>query len=228
MSHAGVKAGRPALPAIQPARAGYAVPMLYLASRSPRRSQLLAQLGHPFQTLALEVPEVRAVDESPHDYVRRVATDKAQAGLRQVQANDPAARVLGSDTEVVVDDRVFGKPADGEDAARMLRALSGRRHQVLTAVVVAGIDALWTDMVVSEVTFGDLDAATIAAYVASGEPLGKAGAYAIQGGAERFIAHLAGSYSGVMGLPLYATGRLLACAGLACSPAAALETATDV
>lgn len=202
--------------------------MLYLASRSPRRSQLLARLGHPFHILSLEVPEVRAAGESPRDYVLRVASDKAGAGLAQVVAGDPAAMVLGSDTEVVLGDRVFGKPADRDDAASMLRALSGRTHQVMTAVVLASAGGLATEWVVSEVTFGEIDENGIAAYVASGEPMGKAGGYAIQGGAECFIAHLAGSHSGVMGLPLYQTGRLLARAGLAPIALAATEAAADV
>lgn len=216
------------LPAIQMGRAGYAVSMLYLASRSPRRSHLLARLGYPFQPLTLEVPEVRAAGERPHAYVLRVATEKARAGLALVRAGDPAAQVLGSDTEVVLGDRVFGKPADADDAAAMLRALSGRSHQVLTAIVLASATGISTDMVVSEVTFAELDEAAIAGYVASGEPMGKAGAYAIQGGAERFIVHLSGSHSGVMGLPLYQTGRLLARAGLASPPVAATEAAVDV
>ena len=202
--------------------------MLYLASRSPRRSQLLSRLRRPFQTLALEVEEVRAGDETPPDYVLRVASDKARAGLSQVLAADPAAIVLGSDTEVVLGDRVFGKPLDSGDAATMLRALSGHRHQVMTAVVLDSADGLCSELVVSEVSFAELDPATIADYVASGEPMGKAGAYAIQGGAERFITELAGSYSGVMGLPLYQTDRLLARAGLPCSPVAATEAAVDV
>ena len=202
--------------------------MLYLASRSPRRSQLLARLGRPFQTLALEVPEVRAEGESPRDYVLRVATDKARAGLAQTAGGAQAAWVLGSDTEVVLGDRVFGKPADAADACTMLHALSGRTHEVLTAVVLAGEHALHHTLVVSEVTFATLDAATIAAYVASGEPMDKAGAYAIQGGAERLITHLAGSHSAVMGLPLHQTDVLLAQAGLPFSTMSATEAAADV
>jgi septum formation protein len=202
--------------------------MLYLASRSPRRSELLARLGRPFQTLDLDVAEVRAAGETPRDYVQRVAADKARAGLAHVLAADPEAVVVGSDTEVVLGERVFGKPADAEDAAAMLAALSGRTHQVMTAVVLASAGGLSVDLVVSEVTFAALDDARIAAYVATGEPFGKAGAYAIQGEAERFITHLAGSYSGVMGLPLYQTDRLLAGAGLPSYPVAATEAAVHV
>ena len=182
--------------------------MLYLASRSPRRTQLLARLDRPFRALDLDVPEVRAAGETAQDYVQRVAIDKARAGLAQV-AHDPDALVLGADTEVVLDGEVFGKPVDADAAAAMLRRLSGRTHQVMTAAALVAAGAEQAVMVVSEVSFIALDEAAIAAYVASGEPMGKAGAYAIQGGAERYIRHLAGSYSGVMGLPLQQTEQLL-------------------
>jgi len=182
--------------------------MLHLASRSPRRAQLLEQLGLRFDLLDVEVPECRAPGEPPEDYVRRVAREKAGAGLLQVAAV-PSALVLGADTEVVLDDHVFGKPADAADAGRMLRLLAGRSHRVLSAVclVDGGREAM--ALQVSEVRFAGLDDAGIAAYVASGEPMGKAGAYAIQGRAAAFIEHLSGSYSGVMGLPLWETARLL-------------------
>jgi len=182
--------------------------MLYLASRSPRRNELLARLDRPFQALDLHVPEVRAPDESAADYVQRVAADKARAGLALV-VQDPDAVVLGSDTEVVLDGRVFGKPTDAEDARAMLRTLAGRTHQVMTAVALVAAGREQGVLVVSEVTFAAIDEERIAAYVASGEPMDKAGAYAIQGGAERYIRHLAGSYSGVMGLPLQQTEQLL-------------------
>ena len=182
--------------------------MLYLASRSPRRTELLSRLDRPFRALDLDVPEVRAPGEAALDYVQRVAADKARAGLAQVSA-DPDAVVLGSDTEVILEGEVFGKPVDAADAAAMLRRLSGRTHQVATAVAVVTADRQQTVLVVSEVTFMAWSDAAIAAYVATGEPMGKAGAYAIQGGAERYIRHLAGSYSGVMGLPLQQTEQLL-------------------
>jgi septum formation protein len=190
-----------ASPIIQSGRAGYPSSMLYLASRSPRRNELLSRLDVPFRALDLEVPEVRGADETPEAYVRRVALDKARAGLALV-AQDTDAVVLGSDTEVVLGDRVYGKPVDAADAAAMLASLAGRTHRVMTAVALV-------ELVSSEVTFAAMSAAQIAGYVASGEPMGKAGGYAIQGGAERFISHLAGSYSGVMGLPLQQTGELL-------------------
>jgi len=182
--------------------------MLYLASQSPRRRELLARLGCAFTVLDAEVPEQRAAGEPAADYVRRVARDKARAGQELVRG-DPQARVLGADTEVVLDDEVFGKPADAEDAAAMLRRLSGRTHQVLSAVTLVAADGEWQVLSESDVRFDDLDEATIAAYVAGGEWAGKAGAYAIQGSAQAFIAHLSGSYSGVMGLPLHETARLL-------------------
>jgi len=182
--------------------------MLYLASRSPRRNELLARLDIPFRALDLEVPECRGADESPLAYVRRVALDKARAGLAQV-VGDPQPVVLGSDTEVVLGDRVYGKPVDAADAAAMLRSLAGRTHRVITAVALAALAREAQVVVESEVTFAAMAEDEIAAYVASGEPMGKAGAYAIQGGAERWISRLAGSYSGVMGLPLQQTAALL-------------------
>lgn len=182
--------------------------MLHLASQSPRRRELLARLGLEFGVLDVEVPEQREPGEPPEDYVRRVAREKAGAGLLEAVAV-PGALVLGADTEVVLDDRVFGKPVDADDAAAMLRALSGRTHRVISAVslVSAGREAQAVSD--SEVTFAALDDDDIAAYVATDEWQGKAGAYAIQGRAQAFISHLSGSFSGVMGLPLYETAQLL-------------------
>jgi septum formation protein len=174
--------------------------MLYLASQSPRRRELLALLGRPFAALDLDVPEQRGAGEPPDDYVRRVAREKAGAGLLEVVAV-PGARVLG--------DEVFGKPRDAADAAAMLRRLSGRTHRVVTVVWVVSAAREAEATSVSEVTFGDLGDGAIDAYLAGGEWQGKAGAYAIQGAAQAFIAHLSGSHSGVMGLPLYETARLL-------------------
>jgi septum formation protein len=182
--------------------------MLYLASQSPRRRELLGRLGLAFGLLELDVPEHRQPGEPAFDYVRRVAREKAGAGLLKVMGN-PDAVVLGSDTEVVLDDEVFGKPRDPADAAAMLRRLSGRTHQVISAVSLVSPSREAQAVSISDVTFAELDEATIARYVASGEPDGKAGAYAIQGGAEVFVTRLAGSYSGVMGLPLHETARLL-------------------
>lgn len=187
--------------------------MLYLASQSPRRRELLARLGHEFGLLELDVPEHRQPGEPAEDYVRRVAREKAGAGLLKVVGN-PAAVVLGSDTEVVLDDEVFGKPRDAADAAAMLRRLSGRTHRVISAVSLVSPAREAQAVSVSEVSFAELDEATIVRYVAGGEPEGKAGAYAIQGAAEAFVTRLSGSYSGVMGLPLYETAQLLRQFGL--------------
>jgi septum formation protein len=182
--------------------------MLLLASRSPRRAELLTQVGIGFSVIDLDVPEVRAPGEPAADYVLRVAREKAGAGLMQVAAV-PAAVVLAADTEVVLDDRVYGKPRDAVDATEMLRSLSGRTHETLSAVCVATAGRERSVLQRSRVSFAALDDAAIARYVASGEPVGRAGAYAIQGRAAAFITHLDGSYSGVMGLPLHETVALL-------------------
>jgi septum formation protein len=186
--------------------------MLYLASRSPRRRQLLEQVGVDFRPLEVEVPEHPAPGEAPQDYVARVARDKARAGYARVDRARDA--VLGSDTEVVLDGEVFGKPADAAAASAMLGRLSGRTHRVISCVCLVDARGEHAATCVSEVRFAPLDAPTIAAYVASGESFGKAGGYAIQGHAAAFVAHLSGSYSGVMGLPLHETAGLLREAGL--------------
>ena len=182
--------------------------MLHLASQSPRRRQLLEQLGVEFAVLNVDVPEQRAPGESPQDYVSRVARDKARAGLASLGGADDAV-VLGADTEVVLDDEVFGKPLDAQDAAAMLRRLSGRTHAVISAVWVVSAQQERSETCISRVRFGVLDDSAIDAYVATGEPFGKAGAYAIQGRGAVLIEHLEGSYSGVMGLPVFETARLL-------------------
>lgn len=196
--------------------------MLYLASKSPRRRELLGRLGLPFGVIEIDIPEHRQPGEPAEDYVRRVAREKAGAGLLQVVGN-PSALVLGSDTEVVLGtgtgasadaEQVLGKPVDAADAAAMLRRLSGRTHKVVSAVSLVSPSREVQGVSVSEVTFADLGEDQIDAYVATGEPFGKAGGYAIQGGAEVFVTRLVGSYSGVMGLPLHETARLLAEFGL--------------
>lgn len=188
--------------------------MLYLASQSPRRRQLLEQLDVPFTVVDVDVAEVRGTAESPHDYVSRVARDKAKAGRALVGHVD--AVVLGADTEVVLDDDVFGKPVDADDAKAMLHRLSGRTHDVISALWVLGKAQERCEICVSKVRFSALTEAQIDAYVATGEPFGKAGAYAIQGRGGALIEHLDGSYSGVMGLPVFETARLLR--GLALIP----------
>ena len=186
-----------------------ALSMLYLASQSPRRKQLLEQLGVAFELLHVDVPELRQPGERTGEYVSRVARDKALAGLAAVRDRDDNAIVLGADTEVVLDDRVFGKPRDAEDAAAMLRELSGCMHRVISTVWCVDAARRESAASVSDVRFAELTHADIDQYVATGEPFGKAGAYAIQGRAAAFIEHLSGSYSGVMGLPLHESARLL-------------------
>ncbi|MGV8944564.1 Maf family protein [Thermomonas sp.] len=182
--------------------------MLHLASRSPRRAELLARLGLDFGVIDLDIPEQQGVEEPAVDYVRRVAREKAGAGLLQVVAV-PDAVVLGADTEVILDGAVFGKPADAADAASMLRRLAGRTHDVVTAVSVVSAACEVQAVSVSQVTFGAMSAADIESYLACGEWQGKAGGYAIQGRAQTYVAQLSGSHSGVMGLPLYETAQLL-------------------
>ncbi|WP_299343839.1 Maf family nucleotide pyrophosphatase [uncultured Pseudoxanthomonas sp.] len=182
--------------------------MLYLASQSPRRAELLTRLGLSFGRIDLDIPEHRQPGEPAVDYVRRVAREKAGAGLLKVVAT-PDAVVLGADTEVILGDEVFGKPVDTADAAAMLRRLSGRTHQAVSAVSVVSASREAQALVVTDVSFAELDEDDIAAYVASGEAIGKAGAYGIQGRAEQFVTRLSGSYSAVMGLPLHETAKLL-------------------
>jgi septum formation protein len=185
-------------------------PCIYLASSSPRRRELLAQLAIEFSLLVPDVLEQRAPAEAPLSYVRRVAQDKARAGLAMSrQAGGPALPVLGADTAVVLGDEVFGKPLDLEDARRMLACLAGRRHQVISAVAITDDLRCLVCEQISQVSFAELDAATIETYCQTDEPLGKAGAYAIQGKAAAFVSHLEGSYSSVMGLPLFETAALL-------------------
>ncbi len=187
--------------------------MLHLASQSPRRAELLTRLGLDFGVLELNLPEHQAEQEAAVDYVARVAREKAGAGLLKVVAV-PGAVVLGADTEVVLDDRVFGKPHDARDAEAMLRRLSGRCHDVLTAVSVVTAQSEAHALVVSKVTIETLSDAMIARYLGSDEWRGKAGAYAIQGRFEAHVTQLSGSYSAVMGLPLHETAMLLRQFGL--------------
>lgn len=187
---------------------GYPWEMLYLASQSPRRRELLAQIGVEHGLLDVEIVEQRQPGEPALDYVNRVAREKAGAGLLQVMAL-PGALVLGADTEVVLGDVVYGKPSDPEDAMRMLGELSGRSHCVITAVWLVRADREEHVVVESEVRFAAMTEQDIRGYVASGECMGKAGGYAVQGRAAAFIEHISGSYSGVMGLPLQQTSMLL-------------------
>jgi septum formation protein len=182
---------------------------LYLASGSPRRRELLAQIGVPFTTHIVPIDESPLADEAPSAYVERLARAKASAALASLE-HAAGAVVLGADTAVVLDGRILGKPADRAEALRTLAALSGREHQVLTAVALASNARVAARVVVSRVSFRPLSEAEIAAYWASGEPLDKAGSYGIQGLAAVFVRQLQGSYSAVVGLPLCETAELLA------------------
>jgi septum formation protein len=191
---------------------------VHLASRSPRRRELLAQIGVRFHLLLfrdkpetdVELDEAPLADESPEAYVERVARAKALAGWKRLeQRNLPRAPVLAADTTVALDGRILGKPADRREAAGMLAELSGRRHQVLTAVAVKHESQFESVLSVSDVEFKPLSPDEIRLYCATGECDDKAGAYAIQGRAAQFVAELRGSFSGVMGLPLYETAQLL-------------------
>lgn len=194
---------------------------VYLASQSPRRRQLLEQLGVRYELLlpdahedseALE--EVRA-GEAPAAYVRRVTALKLDAAVaRLARRGLPAAPVLCSDTTVALGRAIYGKPADAKDAMRMLRELAGRTHRVLTAVALQAGRRRLEALSDSSVRFGPLTPAQLRAYVATGEPMGKAGAYAVQGRAAAHIERIAGSYTGIMGLPLFETARLLKSAGV--------------
>ena len=191
---------------------------IYLASRSPRRRELLSQVGVRYHLLLFrdrageqaDVDESTLSGEPPAAYVERMARAKAEAGWRRMlQRNLPIAPVLAADTTVAFEGRIFGKPANREQAEEMLGTLSDKRHEVLTAVALKNHDQLEFALSSSEVLFKKLSRDEIAQYVASGESDDKAGAYAIQGRAARFVVELRGSYSGVMGLPLYETAQLL-------------------
>jgi septum formation protein len=196
---------------------------IYLASASPRRRELLQQIGVSFRLIGAELDETPMAAEAPAGYVSRLALAKADAGWQRSRdlcdARDMYdAPVLAADTAVVLDGRILGKPQDKTDAATMLLELSGRTHQVLTAVAVRSVAGNEVKISESWVAFRPVDAAEAAAYWNTGEPRDKAGGYAIQGYAAVFIADLKGSYSGVMGLPLFETAALLNSAGVAIWP----------
>ena len=194
---------------------------IYLASQSPRRRQLLEQLAVRHELL-LPDPEEDAESlervlpgESPTTYVQRVTLLKLEAALaRRKRRGLPAAPVLCSDTPVALGRRIYGKPEDAADARRMLSELAGRTHRVLTAVALGTPRKQRLALSSSQVTFAPMSRVQIAAYVAGGEPMGKAGAYAVQGKAAAYISHLSGSYSGIMGLPMFETAQLLHAFGL--------------
>ena len=186
---------------------------IYLASGSPRRRELLQQIGVPFRVVGTSVDEAVRPGEVPAAYVERLAADKADAGWA-ASRDEADVPVLAADTAVVLGGKVLGKPADRRDAEDMLRQLSGRTHEVLTAIALLTVNGLESRISRSEVTFRSLAAEEIRDYWETGEPADKAGAYAIQGRAAIFIADLRGSYSGVMGLPLFETAELLSKAGV--------------
>jgi len=183
--------------------------MLYLASQSPRRRELLAQIGVSYKVIRVDVDETWHPEEAAEDYVMRIALAKASAGKDLY----PGQPVLGADTSVVLDGEPLGKPRDRQDGLDMLLALSGRDHRVLSGVSLIH-EELHYRLSESHVQFRRISRDEAAAYWDTGEPADKAGAYAIQGLAALFIRHISGSYSGIMGLPLYETGEILAEAGL--------------
>jgi septum formation protein len=193
-------------------------PFVYLASQSPRRQELLQQLGVRFELLLprpdedAEALEAELPGERAHDYVMRVCVLKARAARERLEASGRAAApILVADTTVTIDDAILGKPRDAGDAVEMLARLAGRGHEVLTAVAVVDAAGAQLPAVLStsRVRFAPVTRAALTSYAASGEPLGKAGAYGVQGRAAEFIEHIDGSYSGIMGLPLYETAALL-------------------
>jgi septum formation protein len=192
-------------------------PRFYLASRSPRRVEMLRALGYSFACLPADVDETPRPGEPPADFAARMALVKARAAAERLDKKRP---VLGADTDVSVDGRILGKPAGRDDALAMLASLSGRSHQVCSAVALIGENETLQALTITDVHFGDVAAADALAYWNSGEPADKAGAYAIQGGAARWVREIRGSYTGVVGLPLFETCELLARLGIHPEPRA--------
>lgn len=189
--------------------------MIYLASASPRRQELLRQLGIAFEAMPSNLLEVPQAGERPEDYVLRLARDKARHVARQARERGLAScPVLGADTEVVLDGEMLGKPCDAAHAYALLRRLAGRTHEVLTGLVLLHEDVEHTALSLSRVTFGPLTDEQIRRYWETGEPADKAGGYAVQGRAAAFIQRIEGSYSGIMGLPLFELTQLLRQAGV--------------
>ena len=188
---------------------------LYLASASPRRAELLRQLGVPFRhLLPPDIDETPRLQESPADYVIRMAAEKAAVGVATRPEGGHEALVLGADTSVVLDESILGKPEDRAQAVAMLTAMSGREHRVISAVCVSNGQQLWQAISETHVTFRALSRDEILRYVDTGEGADKAGGYGIQGFGAALVERLAGSYSGVVGLPLAETSQLLEAAGI--------------
>lgn len=196
--------------------------IIYLASKSPRRRELLKQIGVQYELLMMrevapraDIDESPLLDETPHAYIERVVQLKADTALRVMRERKLTLRpILTADTTVTFDGKILGKPANRDEAFTMLRRLSGQTHQVLTGVMVTTNDNRYTVTTTSFVTFANINDADIKRYIDSGEPMDKAGAYGVQGTAAKFIAKLSGSYSGVVGLPLFETAGLLKQAGI--------------
>jgi len=181
--------------------------LIYLVSQSPRRRELLLQVGIAHEVIAATIDETPQFDEAPEHYVARMALEKACAGRKTLAVVDRP--LLGADTAVVVDGEILGKPSDEADAHHMLRCLSGRTHRVISGVALVDGSREASRRCVSKVTFCDISEAAMRSYWQSGEPVGKAGGYAVQGLGALFIERLEGSYSGVMGLPLFETAALM-------------------
>lgn len=189
---------------------------IYLASRSPRRRQLLQQIGIDCHIIQADVDETPLPAEAPDAYVLRLAQQKAEAGVAALPADAPARPLLAADTAVVVEQQILGKPDDEAGFIDMMQLLSGRRHQVLTGIAVSHGEITKTALSTTEVHFRELSAGEMHAYWRTGEPHDKAGGYGIQGHGAIFIREIRGSYSGVMGLPLYETAELLRQFGVYC------------
>ena len=183
---------------------------IVLASASPRRVALLSQIGIDCDVMPSQIDEEARENEAPPDYVRRMAAEKAASVAGLV----PGRIVLGADTDVIMQSRILGKPRDKADFLEMFNLLSGSTHQVITAVSVVQAEQTWLKTSISDVTFREVSEEEMLAYWQTGEPCDKAGGYAIQGQAAMFICSISGSYSGIMGLPLYETSELLSCAGI--------------
>ncbi len=181
---------------------------IYLASKSPRRKELLEQIGVAFEIISAEIDETPLIDESVEDFVLRMAIEKAKAGYA-VADDDKKMPTLGSDTVVVIDGKILGKPLDKEDSVKMLTLLSGHSHSVYTSVAIANGESVISATNKTSVTFKILSQEEILTYIETGEPADKAGSYAVQGQAAKFISCINGSYSGVMGLPIFETAQLL-------------------
>ena len=188
-------------------------PMVYLASASPRRQELLAQISLPFALLPQQINETSHTNEAPQDYVLRMAREKAQAALQDPHCT-LAIPVLAADTSVICHNNILGKPADMDEALHMLTLLSGRRHQVLTAIAIATRQKIQLKLATTDVYFRTITPGEMQAYWQTGECQDKAGAYAIQGKGAMFINRIEGSYSNVVGLPLFETVQLLAACGV--------------